>query len=88
MTWRNYRRTGSGVWQPAVPIGSLRHDVRRDRVFIPLQAHSRYIRYVQPTVPNVIGLLQYRISPALPFEPMGGLGHPHHVGSNFRIQMR
>ncbi len=60
-------------------------EVSGDRVFVPIQTDAGHIGDVQQTILYFIRVLQNRIGPILPFQPMRGLGDAHYVGGDFRI---
>jgi len=58
------------------------------RLLVLLQPDAGHIRNAQLTILDLIGLLQDRVRPILPFEPMSRFADPHNVGGHLGIQMR
>ena len=79
----NFVIIGAVVLTPiAVSLG-LYH-MKRTGAF---EADAWRIGNVQQAVLDGVGLLQDWVGPVLPFEPVCGLGDPHHVRGDFRIEM-
>src|SRR5262245_22148544 len=59
-----------------------------DCLFVPLDALPRFVWNHEIAVLELERLGQYRVSPVLPLEPMRGIGDPHEMRSNFRVEVR
>src|SRR5215813_10986376 len=61
--------------------------VSGDSLLVPLQIDARYVRNMQLPILDLIGLLQDRICPILPLEPMRRFADPHDVSGHLGIEM-
>ena len=61
--------------------------VRLHSVFLPFQTYAGQVRNVEKAVFDLVRLLQHRIGPILPFEPVGCLCYAHDVSSDLWIEM-
>src|SRR4030095_3260988 len=59
-----------------------------DVLFVPLDALPGLVRDHEIAVLQLERFGQYRVSPILPLEPMRGIGDPHEMRSNFRVEVR
>src|SRR6266542_6672307 len=61
--------------------------VLRNRLFVPFKTHAVQVGDMQHAVLDFVGPLENRVSPVLPFKPMGALGDARHVGSDLGIEV-
>src|SRR4029453_5886227 len=59
-----------------------------DGLFVPLDALPGFIRNHEIAVLELERFGQYRVRPILPLEPMRGIGDPHEMRGNFRVEVR
>jgi hypothetical protein len=63
-------------------------EVSFDRHLIPLDPRAGNVGYVQEPVIDLVGRLENRVRPILPFQPMRGFRDAHHVSRDFGVEVR